>query len=85
MNKSLKKASLSLGVAVKGKLSRPAIDELKSVHRGGESFRKELSSLAMKTNLDKTEVKAMARKTKLFMTKMKKALDDLKPYTKKTK
>ena len=53
VNKSLKKASLSLGMAHMGRLSRPAIDELKAVHRGGESLRKELSSLAMKKNLEK--------------------------------
>ena len=85
VNKQLKKASLTLGVAFKGKLSRPAIDELKVVHKGGESLRKALSALAMKKNLEKNEVKGMARKTKLFMTKMNKALDNLKPYTKKTK
>ena len=85
VNKSLKKASLTLGIAQKGRTSRPAIEELKAVQRGGESLRKELSSLAMKQNLEKTEVKGMARETKLFMTKMKKALDDLKPYITKTK
>ena len=76
---------MTLGIAHKGRLSRPAIDELKVVHRGGESLRKELSSLAMKKNLEKTEVKGMARKTKMFMTKMQKAVDDLKPYISKTK
>ena len=85
VNKQLKKASLTLGVAFKGKLSRPAIDELKVVHKGGESLRKALSALAMKKNLDKNEVKGVARKAQLFMTKMNKALDNLKPYTKKTK
>ena len=54
VNKQLKKASLTLGVAFKGKLSRPAIDELKVVHKGGESLRKALSALAMKKNLEKT-------------------------------
>ena len=72
-------------MAQKGRLSKPAIQELKAVLRSGESLRKELSSLAQKKNLEKSEVKGMGRKTKVFMTKMKKALDDLKPYTKKTK
>ena len=36
VNKQLKKASLTLGMAHTGRLSRPAIDELKAVHRGGE-------------------------------------------------
>ena len=69
VNKQLKKASLTLGVAFKGKLSRPAIDELKVVLKGGESLRKALSTLAMKKNLEKKRGEGCGKESAAFRDK----------------
>ena len=60
---------MTLGVAHKGKLSRPAIDELKAVHKGGESLRKELSSLVMKKNLEKNRGEGYGKENEAFHDK----------------
>ena len=80
INKALKKASLQMGETKKSKLSKPATDQMMKHITQGENLRKELSSLASKSTVDKKSVKDLGQKTVKYNDKMIKYLFALKPY-----
>ena len=61
-NKSLKKASINMGLTTKNKLSKATVQEVQKLTKKGEELRKDLSSAASTSKIDKKKSEGVVEK-----------------------